>query len=239
MFIFPAIDLIGGQAVRLVRGDYAQKTVYNNDPLAVAQGFSQAGASYLHLVDLEGAKTGTADQFPVIKNIIENSGLKTEIGGGIRTIETVDRYLEAGAFRVILGTAAVTDPKFLENCVRRYGEKIAVGVDIKDGFVAIKGWTELSNYTCAEFFARMEAVGVKTVICTDVSKDGLLQGINAEWYGELSRQYNGQLVASGGVSSLADVENLKQQNLYGAILGKALYTGNIDLGAAVRMAEGE
>lgn len=239
MEIFPAIDLIGGQAVRLVRGDYAQKTVYNDDPLAVARSFAQAGASYLHLVDLQGAKIGAADQFAVIKNIIQNSGLQTEIGGGIRNRETVERYLQAGAYRVILGTAAVTDPAFLEDCVRRYGEKIAVGVDIKDGMVAIRGWTELSAFTCAQFFARMEAAGVGTVICTDISKDGLLQGIDAEWYGALSRQYSGRLVASGGVSSLADVAALKAQGLYGAILGKALYTGHIDLAQAVRTARGE
>lgn len=239
MYIFPAIDLIGGQAVRLVQGDYAQKTVYHHDPLAVAQSFLQAGASFLHLVDLQGAKTGAADQFGTIKNMIQNSGLKTEIGGGIRTVQTVDRYLEAGAFRVILGTAAVTDPAFLEDCVRRYGKSIAVGVDIKDGKVAIRGWTQLSDYSCEEFFDVMQSCGVQTIICTDVSKDGLLQGIHAEWYGALSRRFSGQLVASGGVTSIKDVRALRQQKLYGAILGKALYTGGIDLAEAVRVAEGD
>ncbi len=239
MVIFPAIDLIGGQAVRLVQGDYAQKTVYNADPLAVAKGFGEAGATYLHLVDLEGAKTGTADQFPVIQNIIQNSGLKTEIGGGIRNMETVERYLAAGAYRVILGTAAVTDPDFLTACVRRYGDRIAVGVDVKDGRVAIRGWTELSAFTCAQFLQQMQTAGVATVICTDVSKDGLLQGIDAGWYGGLARQYAGRLVASGGVTSLADVRALRRQGLYGAILGKALYTGGIDLAQAIRAAEGK
>lgn len=238
MVIFPAIDLIGGQAVRLVQGDYAQKTVYNADPLAVAKGFCEGGATYLHLVDLEGAKTGAAGQFPVIQNIIQNSGLKTEIGGGIRNMETVERYLAAGAYRVILGTAAVTDPDFLTACVRRYGDRIAVGVDIKDGRVAIRGWTELSAFTCAQFLQQMQAAGVATVICTDVSKDGLLQGIDAGWYGGLARQYAGRLVASGGVTSLADVRALRRQGLYGAILGKALYTGGIDLAQAIRAAEG-
>lgn len=239
MVIFPAIDLIGGQAVRLVQGDYAKKTVYSADPLAVARGFYAAGAAYLHLVDLEGAKTGTADQFPVIENIIQNSGLQVEIGGGIRNMETVERYLAAGAFRVILGTAAVTDPAFLHAAVQRYGDRIAVGVDMKDGRVAIKGWTELSAFTCTEFFAAMQAAGVSAVICTDVSKDGLLQGVDAEWYGALAQQYNGQLIASGGVTGLADVQALRQQGLYGAILGKALYTGSIDLAAAIRTAKGE
>lgn len=239
MVIFPAIDLISGQAVRLVQGDYAQKTVYNADPVAVAKGFGEAGATYLHLVDLEGAKTGAADQFPVIQKIIQNSGLKTEIGGGIRNMETVERYLAAGAYRVILGTAAVTDPDFLTACVRRYGDRIAVGVDVKDGRVAIRGWTELSTFTCAQFLQQMQTAGVATVICTDVSKDGLLQGIDAGWYGGLARQYAGRLVASGGVTSLADVCALRRQGLYGAILGKALYTGGIDLAQAIQAAEGK
>lgn len=239
MNIFPAIDLIGGQAVRLVKGDYDQKTVYNDNPRAVTEIFLEAGAEYLHLVDLEGAKSGTADQFPIIKDIIKNSGLKTEIGGGIRTLETVDRYLEAGALRVILGTAAVTNPAFLEDCIKRYGDKIAVGVDIKDGYVAIKGWTEISEYTCDKFFARMNDLGVATVICTDISKDGMLQGINAKWYGELSKIYKGDLVASGGVTNIQDIINLKAENIYGAILGKAFYTGSIDLAEAVRIGKGE
>lgn len=236
MLIFPAIDLIGGQAVRLIQGDYEKKTVYNADPLAVAKGFRESGAAYLHLVDLEGAKTGAADQFPVIQNIIQNSGLKTEIGGGIRSMETIERYLSAGAYRVILGTAA-TDPDFLAACVSRYGDKIAVGVDIKEGKVAVHGWTELSEFTCSQFLERMEAAGVATVICTDVSKDGLLQGIDAEWYGGLARQYKGQLVASGGVTGIGDVVALRRQGLYGAILGKALYTGSIDLSEAIKAAE--
>lgn len=236
MLIFPAIDLIGGQAVRLIQGDYEKKTVYNADPLAVAKGFRESGAAYLHLVDLEGAKTGAADQFPVIQNIIQNSGLKTEIGGGIRSMETIERYLSAGAYRVILGTAA-TDPDFLAACVARYGDKIAVGVDIKEGKVAVRGWTELSEFTCSQFLERMEAAGVATVICTDVSKDGLLQGIDVEWYGGLARQYKGQLVASGGVTGIGDVVALRRQGLYGAILGKALYTGSIDLSEAIKAAE--
>lgn len=236
MLIFPAIDLIGGQAVRLIQGDYEKKTVYNADPLAVAKGFRESGAAYLHLVDLEGAKTGAADQFPVIQNIIQNSGLKTEIGGGIRSMEAIERYLSAGAYRVILGTAA-TDPDFLAACVARYGDKIAVGVDIKEGKVAVRGWTELSEFTCSQFLDCMEAAGVATVICTDVSKDGLLQGIDADWYGGLARQYKGQLVASGGVTGIGDVVALRRQGLYGAILGKALYTGSIDLSEAIKAAE--
>lgn len=239
MLIFPAIDLIDGQAVRLVRGDYSQKTVFNSDPEAVAYSFIEAGASHLHLVDLEGAKNGSSSQLPIIKKLLQIKGLKAEIGGGIRSMQTVEGYLEAGAERVILSTAAVTDPEFLQDCIRRWGDRIAVGVDIKDGAVAIRGWTELSQYSCEQFFEKMQNAGVATIICTDVSKDGLLQGTNLELYRSLSEKFSVNITASGGISSIEDIRRLKEMKLYGAILGKALYTGDLDLRQAVRIAEVE
>ncbi len=233
MNIFPAIDLIDGCAVRLVKGDYAQKTVYSENPAEVAVSFKNAGAEYLHVVDLEGAKDGGTPNFETIKRIIAESGLKTEVGGGIRTEEVIKKYIDAGVFRVILGTAAVTEPGFAAEMVKKYGDKIAVGVDIKDGMVAIKGWTEVSSLSCFDFCGELQNIGVKTVICTDISKDGLLSGTNTELYRELSEKFTIDFIASGGVSSINDVKTLKSMNLYGAILGKALYAGAIDLREAV------
>ena len=235
MNLFPAIDLIGGKAVRLIKGDYDQVTVYSNDPVSVAKGFEACGAKYLHVVDLEGARDGTLANIDTIKNIIDNTSLFVEVGGGIRSMETVKKYVDAGAKRVIIGTAAVTDPDFLKAAVSAYGDKIAVGVDIKDGAVAIKGWRETSSLTCFDFCESLCALGVKTIICTDISKDGLLGGTNLELYAELSARFNMDITASGGVSSLDDVKRLAQMNMYGAILGKALYTGNIDLREALKV----
>ncbi|WP_458397352.1 1-(5-phosphoribosyl)-5-[(5-phosphoribosylamino)methylideneamino]imidazole-4-carboxamide isomerase [Anaerotignum sp.] len=238
MELFPAIDLIGGCAVRLVKGDYTQKTVYSDNPAEVAKSFAAAGAKYLHVVDLEGAKDGGTPNLETIKNIVENGGLLVEVGGGIRSEEVIQKYLDAGVFRVILGTAAVQNPAFLEDMVQKYGEKIAVGVDIKDGMVAIKGWTEVSAESCFDFCAKLQKIGVKTIICTDISKDGLLSGTNLELYKELSEKFSVDIVASGGVTTLDDVKKLAGMGMYGAILGKALYTGNIDLKAAVELTKG-
>lgn len=238
MELFPAIDLIGGCAVRLVKGDYAQKTVYSDDPAEVARSFAAAGAKYLHVVDLEGAKDGGTPNLETIQNIVENGGLLVEVGGGIRSEEAIKKYLDAGVFRVILGTAAVQNPAFLEEMVQKYGEKIAVGVDIKDGMVAIKGWTEVSAESCFDFCEKLQKIGVKTIICTDISKDGLLSGTNLELYKELSEKFSVDIVASGGVTTLDDVKKLADMGMYGAILGKALYTGNIDLKAAVELTKG-
>ena len=237
MNIFPAIDLIGGQAVRLKKGDYNQKTVYNNDPVSVAIGFKNQGAKFIHLVDLDGAKSGKTDNFNVVKSIVEQSGLKAEIGGGIRNIETVKKYIECGVMRVIMGTAAITDPEFLDEALELYGEKVAVGVDIKDGKVAIHGWTETADFTCKEFIEKMQNKGVKTVICTDISKDGMMSGTNLSLYKELSEKFSVDIVASGGVSSIDDLRALKEMNLYGAILGKALYTNSIDLAEAISISK--
>ena len=238
MELFPAIDLIGGCAVRLVKGDYTQKTVYSDNPAEVAKSFAAAGAKYLHVVDLEGAKDGGTPNLETIQNIVENGGLLVEVGGGIRSEEVIQKYLDAGVFRVILGTAAVQNPAFLEEMVQKYGEKIAVGVDIKDGMVAIKGWTEVSAESCFDFCEKLQKIGVKTIICTDISKDGLLSGTNLELYKELSEKFSVDIVASGGVTTLDDVKKLADLGMYGAILGKALYTGNIDLKAAVELTKG-
>ena len=235
MKLYPAIDLYDGKAVRLYKGEYQQMTVYNENPLAVALDFQKAGATCIHLVDLEGAKYGTTPNIGVIAKILEQTDLFVEVGGGIRTLETVDAYLSLGVDRVILGTAAVTDRAFLEAALDKYGEKIAVGVDLKDGFVAIKGWTETSRWTADAFFADLEKLGVSTVICTDISRDGAMQGTNRQLYQELSGRYNIQLIASGGVSDLEDVKALKAMDLHGAIIGKAYYTGAIDLNEALEV----
>ena len=235
MRIFPAIDLVRGQAVRLFKGDYENMTVYNPDPVQVARDFQRCGAKYLHLVDLEGAKNGGTPNLETIRRIISETDLFTEVGGGIRSMETVRTYLEAGVNRVILGTAAVTNPDFLAAAVAEYDDRIAVGIDIKDGFVAIKGWTEKSAYTCDAFFEKMQKLGVKTIICTDISRDGAMQGTNRELYRRLSETYKMDIIASGGVSSMEDIEALQSMGLYGAIIGKAYYTGAIDLQKAIEV----
>ena len=235
MKLYPAIDLYEGKAVRLFKGEYQQMTVYNENPLAVARDFQNAGATCIHLVDLEGAKFGTTSNLPVIEKIVKATDLFVEVGGGIRNMETIDAYLGIGVNRVILGTAAVTDRTFLEAALAKYWEKIAVGVDLKDGFVAIKGWTEKSQWTAEAFFSDLEKLGVSTVICTDISRDGAMQGTNRQLYRELSQKYNIQLIASGGVSSLEDVQALNAMNLHGAIIGKAYYTGAIDLRKALEV----
>ena len=239
MKIFPAIDLFGGQAVRLYKGDYDQMTVYDPEPLNTVRKFEAAGATNLHLVDLEGAKTGQTTNLPTIEKLAANTGLFIEVGGGIRNMDTVRRYLEAGASRVILGTAAVTDPDFLAAAVAAYGDKIAVGADLKDGKVAIKGWLETSQEGWEAFFDKMQALGVSTIICTDISKDGAMQGTNRELYKLLAQKYTMNIIASGGVSSLEDIQALKAAGVHGAIIVKAYYTGAIDLAQAVRLGEGE
>ena len=236
MILYPAIDLVGGKAVRLFKGDYARMTVYSDDPVSVAKDFQNAGATRMHLVDLEAAKSGVPENAATIRAIAEHTDLFLEVGGGIRTMETLEAYLRLGVDRAILGTAAVTDPQFLEAAVEKYGDKVAVGVDLKDGYVAIKGWTETSDLTAEAFFARMEALGVKTVICTDISRDGAMKGTNRELYKALSEQFTIDLIASGGVSDLEDILALKAMGLHGAIIGKAYYTGAIDLKQALEAA---
>ena len=236
MLIFPAIDLLQGQAVRLYKGDYAQKTVYSDDPVSVAMNFKAAGAGQIHLVDLEGAKSGDTPNLELICRIKQETGLFCEVGGGIRSLRTMDRYLSAGIDRVILGTAAVTEEGLVEAAVARFGDKIALGVDLKDGMVAIRGWTSKTDLDAFSFCEKIQKAGVKTMICTDISRDGAMQGTNRELYRQLSDRFSMQIIASGGVSSLEDIQALRRLNLYGAIIGKAYYTGAIDLARAIEVA---
>ena len=237
MLIYPAIDMYEKKAVRLYKGDYAQMTVYSENPCAVAQEFKRCGATHIHLVDLEGAKVGTTPNFELVKAIKEETGLFCEIGGGIREMDTIKKYVDSGIDRVILGTAAVTSPGFVEEAVKAYGDKIAVGIDIKDGFVAIKGWTETSEENAMDFTAKMQAIGVKTMICTDISRDGAMKGANHDLYRQLAQRFDMNIIASGGVSSMEDVEKLAALNIHGAIVGKAYYTGAIDLTTAIEVAK--
>ena len=237
MKIFPAIDLKDKKAVRLLKGDYNKVTVFNENPVEVAKDFEKCGAEYLHVVDLDGAKDGDTTNFDVVKAIIDNTSLKVEIGGGIRTEEVIKKYIDAGAFRVILGTVAITEPEFTEEMIRKYGNKIAIGVDISEGFVAVKGWTEISKVSCDELFEKMEKAGADTIICTDISKDGAMEGTNLQLYKELSEKYKIKIIASGGVSDMENIKALTKLNVFGAIVGKALYLGKVDLKEAIEVAE--
>lgn len=236
MEIFPAIDLRDGQAVRLFQGDYDQMTVYSSDPASIAREFKEKGAKNIHLVDLDGAKDGKLVNFDTIKEIVSGVDMFVEVGGGIRDEERIRQYLDIGVGRVILGTVAVKDPGFLEEMVRKYGEKIAVGVDVKDGMVAINGWKELTDKGGFEFCEYLAEIGVKTVIYTDISKDGGLAGTNIDAYRKLQKIEGLDIVASGGISFEDEITTLKDIT-YGAILGKALYTGKIDLARAVELAK--
>ena len=229
MQIFPAIDLSGGQVVRLYQGDYDQMTVYGADPCAVARDFIAAGAKFLHVVDLDGAKDGTLANFESIAAIAKQGGLYIEVGGGIRTEERIQQYLNLGVGRCILGTIAVKDFDFTARMAQKYGDKIAVGVDARDGYVAINGWKELSSETGIEFCQRLRNAGVKTVIYTDISRDGAEKGTNLELYRELAKIGGLDITASGGVSSLEELKELQAIGTHAAILGKALYTGRLDL----------
>ena len=233
MLILPAIDLYEQKAVRLYQGDYSRMEVYSDDPAALAAQFEAAGAQELHMVDLEGAKDGTTPNLALVERIVQQTNLTVELGGGIRTMQTAERYLNCGVSRVILGTAAVQDPAFLERAVSRYGERIAVGADVRD---AVKGWLEQSQWTLEAFLARMQDIGVQTVICTDISRDGAMRGSNLALYRALSGKFRLRLIASGGVSSLDDIRALRSMGLYGAIVGKAYYTGAIDLREAIEVA---
>ncbi len=233
MILFPAIDLYEGKAVRLLRGDYQQMTVYSEHPEEIARRFAEEGATHIHLVDLEGARDGSTPNLETVLKIRAESGLFCEIGGGIRSMETVRKLLESGLDRVILGTAAVRDPDFLGEALAAWGDRVAVGVDIRDGCVAVSGWTEKTELPFLDFCRKMAEMGVRTLICTDISRDGAMRGANRELYRQLSAELPIQITASGGVSSLEDVRALRALNLYGAIIGKAWYTGAIDLKEAI------
>lgn len=233
MILFPAIDLVGGKAVRLYKGDYDKMTVYSDHPEEIALDFKNCGATHIHIVDLEGARDGGTPNLDTVLKIKKESGLFCEVGGGIRNMEVVDRYLSAGVDRVILGTAAISDEAFLKKAIEKYDARIAVGADIREGFIAVKGWLERSSVTADEFFERMQNIGVKTIICTDINRDGVMAGTNRDLYRTMSRRYSMDITASGGVSSMDDILALQKMDLYGAIIGKAYYTGAIDLKQAV------
>lgn len=237
MKLFPAIDLFDGKAVRLYKGDYENMTVYSDNPVEIAMDFKSCGARFMHVVDLEGAKNGQTPNIETIKKLASIPDMFVEVGGGIRSLEVIERYINAGVSRVILGTSAVTNPEFLKDAIRKYGDKIAVGVDIKDGFVAINGWTEKSEQEGFAFCKKMQEMGVKTIICTDISKDGAMQGANHALYERLYKELDIDVIASGGVSSMEDIERLAKLNLYGAIIGKAYYTKAIDLKQALRISK--
>ena len=238
MNIFPAIDIYNGQAVRLYKGDYSKMTVYSDDPPGLASSFEAKGARFLHMVDLEGAKTGLTPNLETVKAITARAGLFTQLGGGIRSLGVIDAYRNIGVDRLILGTAAITQEGFVKEAVRQFGsEAIAVSADIRDGLVAIRGWTEVTGVSCDDFFTRMELAGVRTIICTDISKDGAMAGTNRELYRRLSEKFSLDIIASGGVSSVEDIEALASMDLYGAILGKALYTGAVGLSEAIAAAK--
>ena len=237
MIIYPAIDLYDKKAVRLYKGDYNEMTVYSDNPCEIAEDFYKAGARYMHVVDLEGAKTGETPNIDVIKKLAAIPDMFIEVGGGIRSLEVAKRYVEAGVDRIILGTAALKDREFLLAAIESFGEKVAVGVGIKDSYVAVKGWIEKSEVLAMDFLAELDSLGVKTVICTDISKDGAMMGTNLSLYRTLSEKFGMQIIASGGVSSIDDVKKLREMDLYGAIVGKAYYTGAISLKEAVEVAK--
>ena len=237
MKIFPAIDLFDGKAVRLFKGDFAEMTVYSDDPCEIARDFKASGAEWIHVVDLEGAKDGGTPNIDVVKRIVQTTGLSVEVGGGVRSMAALDRYFDAGVSRVIIGTSAVSDEAFLISAIEKYGEKIAVGADVRDGYIAIKGWVEKTVLTLEAFLEKMVLLSVKTVICTDISKDGAMRGTNLDMYRALAKAFPIDIIASGGVSTLSDVEALRDMNMYGAIIGKAYYTGKINLKEAIMIAQ--
>lgn len=236
MILFPAIDILDGKAVRLLKGDYNQVTVYSERPWEFAQDFVSKGCSAIHIVDLDGAKTGDTVNIKTVEKIAQTKGLYSEIGGGIRSMETVERYLESGISRVILGTAALKDPAFLKEAIRKYDDRIAVGVDLKDGYVSVKGWIETSDKEGFEFMKELEDIGVSAVIVTDISRDGAMKGTNLELYRRISTETGMKVTASGGISTLDDLKALRAMDIYGAIIGKAYYTGAIRLEDALEVA---
>lgn len=236
MKIFPAIDLLGGKAVRLYQGSYDKVTVYDDQPLKLAQGFCAQGADWLHLVDLDGARSGEKPNFELIRLIAQESGLNVQVGGGVRTVKAAAGYLDCGVDRVILGTAAAEDAELLQDVVNIYGDKAAVAVDLMEGYVATHGWTAQSGLRMDDYLKELENLGVRTLIVTDISRDGALMGSNLKLYEDIQARYGFDLIASGGVTSLEEVRALKKLKLYGVILGRALYTGGIRLNEAIEAA---
>ncbi len=234
MKIIPAIDIKDGQCVRLLQGDYGKIIKYSKNPVEIAKKWEAMGAEIIHLVDLDGAKTGKLVNIEMLKDIIENIKVPVEVGGGIRTSEAVKQYLEAGVKRVIIGTAAIKNPEWVMKMIKIYGDKICVSIDVRNGFIASEGWLDVSKIKAADFILKLEKWGVKTVVYTDISKDGMLKGPNFEMYGKISKKTKIDIIASGGVTTLNDIKKLKKMNLYGAIIGKSIYDGVIDLKEAIK-----
>lgn len=238
MEIFPATDICGKKVVRLVKGDYSRMTVYSDSPALMAREFMAAGARNLHVVDLDGARDGSPVNLEIIREAAAIKGLFVEVGGGIRDEARIEGYLELGVKRVILGTAAVKNYPFVERAVKKYGDAIAVGVDAKNGFAAVNGWLETTTVSSVEFCKRLRDTGVKTVIYTDISKDGMLSGTNLEVYGRLSEIKGLDIVASGGITFEDEIVALRKMNIYGAIVGKAVYEKKLDLARVISLADG-
>ena len=241
MIIFPAIDLRGGKCVRLIQGDFDKETVYSDDPQATSLRWQSCGAKFLHVVDLDGARAGSPQNLDAIKKILDAVTIPIEVGGGIRTLDDAEKILSLGVRHVILGSVAVENPALVAAAVQRFGDKIVVGIDAKGGFVATHGWEKSSAVKAGELAKKIVAAGVKTIIYTDISKDGMLSGVNAETFAELAKTSGAQIVASGGVRSIEDIRALKaveSDGVVGVIVGKAIYTGSLDLTAAVELAEG-
>ena len=237
MIIFPAIDLRGGNCVRLIQGDFDKETVYSDDPQATALKWQAQGAKFLHVVDLDGARAGEPQNISAIKSILDAVKIPIEVGGGIRTLDDMEKILSLGVRRVILGSVAVENISFVEDAVKKFGDKIVVGIDARNGFVAVHGWEKSSAVKAGELAKKIVAAGVETIIYTDISKDGMLSGVNAETFAELAKNSGAQIVASGGVRSLEDIHALKAAKIAGVIVGKAIYTGALDLKAAIELAE--
>lgn len=229
MIIFPAIDILNGQCVRLIQGDYNKEKVYSNSPVDMAKKWEEKGAEYIHIVDLDGAKTGRSINQEIILEIAKTVQVPIQVGGGIRSIETIKDYLENGVSRVIIGTAAINNPDFLQEAVDKFQEKIAVSIDARGGYVATDGWTDTSDVKALDLVKKLENVGVKTIVYTDIAKDGMLQGPNLEEQKAMNEATTINVIASGGVTTKEDVENLRALNLYGVIIGKALYDGKLTL----------
>ncbi|MBR4903160.1 MAG: 1-(5-phosphoribosyl)-5-[Selenomonadaceae bacterium] len=238
MIIFPAIDLRGGKCVRLIQGDFDKETVYSDDPQATALKWESMGAKFLHVVDLDGARAGSPQNLPAIKNILDAVKIPIEVGGGIRTIDDMEKLLSLGVRRVILGSVAVENPALVKEAVQKFGDKIVVGIDARNSFVAVHGWEKSSAVKAGELAKKIVAAGVKTIIYTDISKDGMLSGVNAEIFTELAKESGAEIVASGGVKSIEDIRALKAAGISGVIVGKAIYTGSLDLKTAIEIAEG-
>lgn len=229
MIIFPAIDIRGGQCVRLKQGDFNQETVYSSNPSEMAKKWEEGGAEFIHVVDLDGAKDGEGKNLSVIEEIVKSVNVPVQLGGGIRTMEYIDKLIKAGVSRVILGTAVIEKEGFAEEAVEKYGDKIAVSLDAKNGYVATKGWTHTTDIKAIDVAKELEKIGVKTIIYTDIAKDGMLIGPNFDETGALNESVNIDIIASGGVGSVEDVKRLTEMNVYGAIIGKALYDGKVSL----------